>query len=79
MTIYEDHQKVVAAARERHRQELDALDAFLKTLQDRCKHKWGDVQDGMFYALGNTAPGKQCAECGAKRHLTDRERSKWMK
>lgn len=69
MTVHEDHLAAVEAARLRHRQELNSLDVLLKAKQDECKHKWGTRVESMFYALGETAPGKQCKECGAKKHV----------
>lgn len=69
MTIYEEHQKLVQEMRERHRRELAELDEQLRVKQEGCNHKkWRRVED-LFYALGETAPGKVCEECGAKRHV----------
>lgn len=66
MTIYEEYLAAVGKEYQRHRKENAALLAALKKKQATCKHKYGEVQEGMFYALGQTAPGKQCLECGAK-------------
>ena len=68
MTIYEEHQNAVAAAKERFADELKELDDQLKRKQQKCKHPGWNRDEQMFYAMGETAPGKQCVECGQKRH-----------
>lgn len=69
MTVYEEYLQAVEEEKQRHQTALDELRADLKMKQDECKHKWGPKVEDMFYALGETAPGKQCKECGAKKHV----------
>jgi hypothetical protein len=68
LTIYIDHCNAIAAAKERFCDEVKELEDQLKRKQKKCKHPKWNRDEQMFYALGETAPGKQCEECGQKRH-----------
>ena len=74
MTVHEEHLAAVKAEDARHRAAIDDLRADLQMKQDECSHrgKWGPRDENMFYAMGETAPGKQCTECGAKKHVDRR-------
>ena len=41
----------------------------LGDLQENCDHLWGEIQPDMFYAMGETIPGKECVKCGIRSHL----------
>jgi len=69
MTVYEKYLKALDDLEQIHKAAVESLDAILEAEQEVCKHKWGEVNPHMFYALGNTAPGKSCIECGMKVHV----------
>lgn len=69
MTVYKKHQKKLAQAKEVYLQQIKDLEDALHIAQDLCKHKWSKEEPEMFYAMGNTAPGKQCKECGLQKHV----------
>jgi hypothetical protein len=69
MSILEEHKELEKQMKERHRQELNALEAELKAKQKKCKHPEWERHEEMFYALGETAPGEMCLECGLKRRV----------
>lgn len=69
MTVYEKHQQAVEQEKQRHKDVLKELEDELRTKQADCKHNWGPRVEEMFYALGETAPGKQCEKCGATKHV----------
>lgn len=69
MTVYETYLSMVEEAKHVHQQELETLKDNLKKEQGKYKHKWGARIEEMFYALGETAPGKQCTKCGLQKHV----------
>lgn len=64
MTIYETYQHGVEQIKLLHKKAMIELDAALQEEQRKCSHRWDTVKPDMFYALGNSAPGKKCLECG---------------
>jgi hypothetical protein len=68
MTIHEDYLAKVKEAERRHKSLLKELkDEWYKQMAT-CPHKKFTRGEQMFYALGETAPGEQCNECGMQRH-----------
>ena len=63
-TIFERHELRVNETKYRHRQEMDELDELLRSEQATCKHPSWTKSDSLFYAFGETWPGKKCDECG---------------
>ena len=68
MTIHEIYLSMVEEAERDCQQKLEILRVDLKKKQEKCKHKWGKRVEDMFYALGETAPGKRCRKCGVQKH-----------
>ena len=77
MTVYERYQELVKEENQRHQNALDELRKDLEIQQEDCIHEWNPIEKAMFYALGETAPGKQCSKCGVKYHLTQKEANKY--
>ena len=68
MTIYEDYKWEEEKLKQRHREEMGELLALLRTKQANCSHPSWTRHEDMFYAMGETAPGEMCNECGLKQH-----------
>lgn len=66
MTIFEEYQESLRKEKERYNVAIDKIEEELEIKQQVCKHKWGDREESMFYALGQTYPGKKCLECGQR-------------
>ena len=76
MNIIQKYQQIILEAKARHKDELDSIQKLLEAEQETCKHDYEILED-LFYACGETAPGKHCKSCGINRHLTDKERLSW--
>lgn len=69
MTVYEEYENFKKDIEIRRMDEMKKLEEWLKLQQKQCKHKEWDYYEELFYALGETAPGEVCRECGKKRHV----------
>lgn len=68
MTIHENYLAKVKEAERKYKSLLEELkQEWLKETKN-CKHPQWIRHEEMFYALGETSPGKQCTECGIKKH-----------
>lgn len=68
LTIFEKHKAEERKLKERHIEEMKALEGKLKLQQTTCKHPSWTRYPNLFYALGETYPGEACNECGLQRH-----------
>lgn len=68
MTIHENYLAKVKEAERKHKSRLAELrQEWLQEMQT-CKHPKWIREEQMFYALGETAPGERCIECGMQKH-----------
>jgi hypothetical protein len=70
MTIHQDYLATVDKKKKQHREELEKLKSALEKQQLECPHPKWERHEAMFYALGETAPGERCLECGLQRHVS---------
>lgn len=49
-------------------EEKKLLDAELAEKQRKCRHKF-ERHEALFYALGETYPGKLCTKCGLRKRV----------
>ena len=73
MTVWEEYNRDADLMKHRHDDEQNTLLLHLREKQEICggnpvNHKYGPVQPEMFYAMGETASGKECTECGVEHH-----------
>lgn len=71
MTYLEEYNMLVEMAEKQYKGYLAVLEKTLKLQQKDCKHNWVRVEQ-LFYALGETAPGMRCTECGLTKHVKQR-------
>ena len=72
MNIKEKYELLEKIAKDEYLAKIDSIKQELREEQKKCNHKL-EIRGGVFYALGETAPGAICYKCGYQRHLTQKE------